>query len=158
MDIEERGFGDDQSHISCETYHKSYEAGLFTEDQCNECSHKTDKQCPTTIFWKFDQDSENDYMCVFINCVLKSLSDKGEYYTTWRLAAEGLGILLMIILFYLAINLLFKDYLKSKPSYRLLGLMLLFQAAYINDLFMQEYQENLIQGAFNQVKYTFNPT
>jgi hypothetical protein len=99
-------------------------------------------------------------ICAFLStiCVLKSLSDKGEYYTTWRLIAEGLGILLMIILFYLAVNLLFKDYLKSKPSYRLLGLLLLFQAAYINDLFMQEYQENLIQGAFNQVKYTFNPT
>ena len=97
-------------------------------------------------------------MCIFINCVLKSLHDKGEFYTTWRLIAEGLGMLLTVILFYIAINLLFKDYLRSKPSYRLLGTLLLFQAAYIYDLFMQEYQENFVTGVFNQLNHTIDPT
>ena len=94
-------------------------------------------------------------MCIFINCIRKNLDDRGEGQSFYRKVSEYMLILFVVLHFYLVVNMLFKDYLRSKPSYRLLGTMLLFQAAYASDLFMQEYQENLIHGPYTQLQNTF---
>lgn len=95
-------------------------------------------------------------MCVFINCILESLHDHNYRHTFWNLVSEYLGIFLLVLQFYLAMNVLFKDYLRCKPSYRLLGMLLLFQSTYHNDLWMQDYQGVYMQANYTHIYHVFN--
>ena len=75
-------------------------------------------------------------MCIFIDCILKNLDDRGVEESFYRKVSESVLFFYVVLHCYLVVNMLFKDYLRCKPSYRLLGTMLLFHAASASDLLM----------------------
>ena len=49
---------------------------------------------------------------------------------------DYLGRFTYLLLFYIGFNILFKDYLRSKTSYRLLGKYFIIAAVITNDVYM----------------------
>ena len=133
----------------CEKNEPYYKNGqLFTLEECYSCVHDElfdDAEkfaCPNDLQWEWhlsgidNFEEKGGYKCTFIDCYMKEVEVKDLRHEPIQVFNDYLGRLTYGLMFYIGVNILCKEYLRRKPSYRLLGKYFLVGSVITHDVYM----------------------